>query len=64
MFERLYGLLGPERDDILAALIQMTGRNSMVQKKSDAKPITDFLPKWSPPQELDEGSAIANGQDP
>lgn len=47
MYEQLYGPLGPERFDQLAALIASTTANAMRSKRRAAK-VADFVPKWGP----------------
>ena len=64
VYEKLYGRIGPERDDYLAARIAQTVYNSRVEKKSQAKPLDLFLLDWNPPQPLDEEDASADGQHP
>lgn len=43
VYERDYGVLGPSRDDQLAALVASTVANAMSKRKS--KP-ADFMPRW------------------
>lgn len=60
-YERLFGPIGPERDDTLTALTRMTIYNSRVQKESQAKPITEFLPDWQASTTPDDEEADADG---
>jgi hypothetical protein len=59
-YERLFGTLGPRRDDILAADIAMTVYNSQVPKKSQAKPHEKFLRDWTPVVEVDEEDELGD----
>lgn len=45
-YERVSGPLGPERLDVLAAIIASTVHNSATDKKSRKAKPRDFLPKW------------------
>jgi hypothetical protein len=47
VYERLYGPVGQERDDQLAALVAATIANAMSGKKGKRHKIRDFLPVWS-----------------
>jgi hypothetical protein len=46
-YERLYGPLGQERDDHLAALVSATIANAMRGKKGRRPKVKDFMPAWS-----------------
>jgi hypothetical protein len=56
-FERLYGPLGPARDDYLAALIASTVANSLSKKEI---PFSQFMPDWSTGPE-DAGEVVPDG---
>jgi hypothetical protein len=45
-YERLYGPLGQERDDHLAALVATTIANAMRGKKGRRMRLKDFMPAW------------------
>jgi hypothetical protein len=45
-YERLYGPLGQERDDNLAALVSTTIANAMRGKKGRRLRLKDFMPSW------------------
>lgn len=45
-YERVTGTLGPERDDIHAAMLMTLFYNMWRGKKSKVKKFADFLPEW------------------
>ncbi|WP_433225615.1 phage tail assembly protein T [Actinomadura formosensis] len=49
IYERMYGPLGQQRDDQLAALIAAAVANVFRDKGKAAEP-KDYLPRWEAPQ--------------
>lgn len=55
-YERMFGPLGPRRDDQLAALIAATIANAFRDKNDRAAQVSDFVPDWAKSlQEVDRG---------
>src|SRR5437879_9524104 len=61
-YERLYGPLGPSRDDQLMAILAATTRNSFISRESDAVTPADFMPDWAEASRMAEEAA--RGDDP
>lgn len=53
IYERMYGPLGPVRDDHLASLIAATVANAFRDKGKAADP-KDYLPRWEAPPRPEE----------
>jgi hypothetical protein len=45
-YERLYGPLGGQRDDYLAAMIAATFSATFAGKKDKPPKLSDFIPDW------------------
>ena len=56
-YERLFGPLGPQRDDQLAALVCATVANAFRGKNDRAAKVSDFVPDWARAarEEVDHG---------
>lgn len=58
VYERMYGPLGPQRDDQLTSLLAAAISNAFRGKGDKAADPKDYLPRWdapTPPEEVDLG---------
>ena len=62
-YERVAGVLGPERDDLHAAMICASVTNAMKAKGPDAEP-ADFLPVWDEAERTPDGRRRPEQQTP
>lgn len=62
VYERLYGPLGPSRDDHLASLIAATIANAFRDSNSKAASAADYMPRWQSPEPPEE--VTDHGDDP
>ncbi|HET8684973.1 MAG TPA: hypothetical protein VFM54_24335 [Micromonosporaceae bacterium] len=62
VYEQLYGPLGPDRDDQLAALVAATVANAL-RSRGPAQKVSAFVPRWSaePEQDTREQLHVAAG---
>lgn len=58
-YERVAGTLGPERDDLLSAMLTTLVFNLWRGKNQRARKVSDFIPEWDQrPQSADDQLAV------